>query len=63
MERNAHRLTLHSPAREIVPRSGTRFIDLDQVYSPFVVSQQINSLFLQPVTSSQPPDNTPDKHQ
>lgn len=63
MERNAHRLTLHSPAREILPRSAVRFIDLDQVYSPFVVIQRINSLFLQPFTSSQPPDNTSDNHQ
>lgn len=30
MERNAHRLTLHSPAREILPRMGRQFIDFAQ---------------------------------
>ncbi len=35
MERNAHRLTLHSPARMIMPLIVTGVIDFDQVYSPF----------------------------
>ncbi len=35
MERNAHRLTLHSPAREILPRIGRWFIDLAQKLSRF----------------------------
>lgn len=30
MERNAHRLTLHSPASEILPRIGRWFIDFAQ---------------------------------
>ena len=35
MERNAHRLTLHSPAREILPRMGRRFIDFAQKFPGF----------------------------
>jgi hypothetical protein len=35
MERNAHRLTLHSPAREILPRMGGRFIDFAQTLPGF----------------------------
>ncbi len=31
MERNAHRLTLHSPAGEIVHLMGKEFIDLAQL--------------------------------
>ncbi len=37
MERNAHRLTLHSPAREILPRMGRWFIDLAQTLPDFHV--------------------------
>jgi len=33
MERNAHRLTLHSPAREILRQSGLWVIDVDQLLS------------------------------
>lgn len=35
MERNAHRLTLHSPAREILPGMGRRFIDFAQTFPDF----------------------------
>lgn len=35
MERNAHRLTLHSPAREILPRMGSGFIDFAQTLPDF----------------------------
>ncbi len=35
MERNAHRLTLHSPAGMIMPLIVRRVIDFDQVYFPF----------------------------
>lgn len=37
MERNAHRLTLHSPAREILPRMGRWFIDFAQTLPDFHV--------------------------
>lgn len=36
MERNAHRLTLHSPAGESLPRLGYALIDVDQVFSAFL---------------------------
>ncbi len=36
MERNAHRLTLHSPARESLPLLGDPLIDIDQVFSVFL---------------------------
>ncbi len=36
MERNAHRLTLHSPAGVILLRLRTTFIDVDQLYFPFL---------------------------
>jgi len=35
MERNAHRLTLHSPAKESLPQPSTIFIDIDQLCAPF----------------------------
>lgn len=35
MERNAHRLTLHSPAKLSLPVPRQRFIDIDQLYLPF----------------------------
>ncbi len=38
MERNAHRLTLHSPAREILPRIGRGFIDFAQTFPDFRVT-------------------------
>ena len=37
MERNAHRLTLHSPAREILPRIGRWFIDFAQTLRRFCI--------------------------
>jgi hypothetical protein len=36
MERNAHRLTLHSPARKSLPQPSAPFIDIDQLYCPFL---------------------------
>lgn len=38
MERNAHRLTLHSPAEESLPQPCLQFIDVDQLFSPFLVT-------------------------
>ncbi len=35
MERNAHRLTLHSPAEVILPASSGQFIDMAQYNYPF----------------------------
>ena len=37
MERNAHRLTLHSPAREILPGMGREFIDFAQTLRRFCI--------------------------
>ncbi|NKJ59356.1 hypothetical protein EXY03_14885 [Escherichia coli] len=37
MERNAHRLTLHSPAREILPLMGREFIDFAQTLRRFCI--------------------------
>lgn len=37
MERNAHRLTLHSPAREILPWMGREFIDFAQTLRRFCI--------------------------
>lgn len=46
MERNAHRLTLHSPAREILPRMGRWFIDFAQTLPDFhVLAGDENRLF------------------
>lgn len=36
MERNAHRLTLHSPAEESLRQSTFAVIDIDQFLSPFL---------------------------
>ncbi|RKQ39027.1 hypothetical protein D8M09_14590 [Enterobacter sp. R1(2018)] len=36
MERNAHRLTLHSPAGEILPLTAAEFIDFAQIRRPFL---------------------------
>ena len=35
MERNAHRLTLHSPARESLRQTHQRDIDIDQLFCAF----------------------------
>ncbi|EDB6599018.1 hypothetical protein AHR24_19840 [Salmonella enterica subsp. diarizonae] len=43
MERNAHRLTLHSPAREILPRIGRWFIDFAQISRPFFIQNGLKS--------------------
>ena len=37
MELNAHRLTLHSPAREILPRMVREFIDFAQTLRRFCI--------------------------
>jgi hypothetical protein len=39
MERNAHRLTLHSPAREILLLLPDMDIDVDQFFSAFLPSR------------------------
>ena len=44
MERNAHRLTLHSPAREILPRIGREFIDLAQNIKRFHPSEAVKNV-------------------
>lgn len=36
MERNAHRLTLHSPAEKSLPQLCWHFIDADQHKRPFI---------------------------
>lgn len=54
MERNAHRLTLHSPAREILPRIGRWFIDLAQNSGRFHAQKSLKTLLLQPFTTMQP---------
>lgn len=41
MERNAHRLTLHSPAELSLPLLPWRGIDLDQLFSLFSVLPRI----------------------
>jgi len=46
MERNAHRLTLHSPAEESLPPLPARVIDLDQLFSPFCLLPGIVGLSL-----------------
>jgi len=38
MERNAHRLTLHSPAGESLPLLGDPLIDIDQVFPAFLLA-------------------------
>jgi hypothetical protein len=58
MERNAHRLTLHSPAREILPRMGRRFIDFAQTFPGFRAMDGNENDYLQPFTTMQPPCNT-----
>ena len=44
MERNAHRLTLHSPAREILPRIGRWFIDLAQNSGRFHAQKSLKNV-------------------
>ena len=44
MERNAHRLTLHSPAREILPRMGRLFIDFAQIMRRFSAQRTMKSV-------------------
>ena len=65
MERNAHRLTLHSPARESLPLLGDPLIDIDQVFSVFLhaVNPYNQPLTLQPVAPLQPYRHTHDHHQ
>ncbi|EDR2652202.1 hypothetical protein S012_000800 [Salmonella enterica subsp. enterica] len=46
MERNAHRLTLHSPAREILPRIGRWFIDFAQISRRFFIRNGLKSAFV-----------------
>ena len=54
MERNAHRLTLHSPARESLPQPRQGFIDIDQLFFPFLPALRLS---LQPLTFVQPQGN------
>jgi hypothetical protein len=51
MERNAHRLTLHSPAREILPRMGRWFIDFAQTLPGFRRHMPMKGDYLQPFTA------------
>ncbi|MGP4129987.1 hypothetical protein OJE16_09550 [Pantoea tagorei] len=44
MERNAHRLTLHSPAEQILPLLHDRVIDLDQLSFLFCPLRRIIAL-------------------
>ncbi|EDP8561308.1 hypothetical protein FPE50_000670 [Salmonella bongori] len=44
MERNAHRLTLHSPADEILPRIGRWFIDFAQISRRFFIPTGLKSV-------------------
>lgn len=50
MERNAHRLTLHSPAERSLPESPHVNIDVDQLYLAFFPSRPPR-FALQPVTT------------
>lgn len=49
MERNAHRLTLHSPAGLSLPLLPGKVIDLDQLFFPFCLLPRIIPL---PLTSA-----------
>ncbi len=44
MERNAHRLTLHSPASEILPRIGRWFIDFAQKPGRFHAQKSLKNV-------------------
>ena len=46
MERNAHRLTLHSPAELSLPLLPWRVIDFDQLFFPFCLLPRIIVLTL-----------------
>ncbi|WP_348250941.1 hypothetical protein, partial [Salmonella enterica] len=46
MERNAHRLSLDSPAREILPRIGTWFIDFAQISRRFFIRNGLKTAFV-----------------
>ena len=46
MERNAHRLTLHSPAELSLPLLPWRGIDIDQLFFPFCLLPRIIALTL-----------------
>lgn len=54
MERNAHRLTLHSPAREILPEWVESLLTSLKLYGVFVYRQPGKLLLLQPFTTMQP---------
>lgn len=62
MERNAHRLTLHSPAGVILHLTGPLFIDFAQLKERFVLRKTEKSVNLQPFTTMQPPCNTTDQN-
>ncbi|WP_380178120.1 hypothetical protein [Kalamiella sp. sgz302252] len=52
MERNAHRLTLHSPARESLPQPLRPFIDVDQLFARFLRFIPQSHDKLQPFTTT-----------
>lgn len=50
MERNAHRLTLHSPAGKILLLTTPKFIDVDQLSALFFPGFHNNCHLSQPFT-------------
>lgn len=45
MERNAHRLTLHSPATKMMPRNRPAFLDIAQTRGCFYCNGVVERLF------------------